>query len=214
MFEIEYKGGNAVLITTKKASLAIDPKRSVFGLKDVEVKDGIELTTEVRFLTRAPEFRVSLEGPGEYEAAGFLIRGIPAFRHLDDKTKDDVVMEGTLYRIMVSDIAIGVVGNVDPDVTDDQIEALGNIDILIIPVGGNGYTLDATAATILANKIGPKVIIPVHYQDKSLKYEVSQDPVSSFIDTIKLPVIEEKKYKLKTATNLPVAAEIHKLELS
>ncbi|MCL2869521.1 MBL fold metallo-hydrolase [Candidatus Saccharibacteria bacterium] len=214
MFDIEYKGGNAVIITTKKGSLAIDPKRSIFGLKNIVVKNGIELATEARFLTNSPEYQVNLEGPGEYEVSGFLIYGAPAYRHLDDRTKEGTIMASTLYRVEVDDVNIGVIGNVDPEITDDILETLDNIDVLIIPVGGNGYTLDATAAAAWANKIGPKVIIPVHYQNKALSYEVPQDSVDTFVELMKLPVVDEKKYKLKTAATLPVAAEIHKLELS
>jgi L-ascorbate metabolism protein UlaG (beta-lactamase superfamily) len=214
VFDIEYKGGNAVIIATKKASLAIDAKRSVFGLKDVAIKGGVELATEARLLTNDPEYKVSLEGPGEYEVAGFLIHGIPAYRHLDDKTKEETAMESALYRINIDGVIIGVIGNIDPELTDEQVEAMGNIDVLIIPVGGNGYTLDATSAAALVGKIGPKVVIPVHYQDKTLKYEVPQDSISQFIDLVKLPVVKEKKYKLKTAATLPVTAEVCQLEIS
>ena len=50
MFDIEYKGGNTVVITTKKATLVVDPKQSVVGLKDLSVKEGIQLATEERFV--------------------------------------------------------------------------------------------------------------------------------------------------------------------
>ena len=48
---------------------------------------------------------------------------------------------------------------------------LGLLDILIIPIGGGGYTLDANDAAKLIRKIDPKVVMPIHYADKALNYQ-------------------------------------------
>ena len=53
--------------------------------------------------------------------------------------------------------------------------------MLIIPVGGNGYTLDATSAAQLIKKIEPKIVIPTHYADNSIKYEVPQAELKTFL---------------------------------
>ena len=211
MFEIEYKGGNAVIITTKKVALVIDPARSPFGLKDIVLKDGIELGTEKRFLTGASEYKISLEGPGEYEISDLLIKGVPAYRHIDDRNAAG--KDTTVYRIVDGDIQIGVIGNIDGELDDDQLEELGVIDILIVPIGGGGYTMDATAAANLTNKIGPKIVVPVHYADSKLKYEVPQDGVDRFIEAMKVPVVEDKKLKIKSPSSLPESMEIYKLSI-
>jgi L-ascorbate metabolism protein UlaG (beta-lactamase superfamily) len=211
MFDIEYKGGNTVVITTKRAVLVLDPKRSIFGLKDVVVKDGVELGTEKRFLTGSTEYRASLEGPGEYEVSDLTIKGIPAYRHLDDRNNSK--QDASIYRIVDAEVQIGVIGNIDGQLDDNQLEELGMIDVLIIPVGGNGYTLDATAAAGLVNKIDPKIVVPVHYADSKLNYEVPQDDIDRFIEIMKLPVQDEKKLKIKSPSNLPESMEIYKLSV-
>ena len=211
MFDIEYKGGNAVIITTKRVALAIDPARSVFGLKDIILKDGVELGTEERFLTKATDYRASLEGPGEYEVSDLLVTGIAAYRQLDGRGSAGKAT--TIYRIVDGDIQIGVIGNVDGQLDDDQLEGLGVVDILVVPVGGGGYTLDAAEAASLANKIGPKIVIPVHYADDKLKYEVPQDDVERFVELMKVPVFEEKKLKIKSPSSLPESMEIYKLSI-
>jgi L-ascorbate metabolism protein UlaG (beta-lactamase superfamily) len=95
-------------------------------------------------------------------------------------------------------------GNVAPKVSEDQLEEIGVIDILIIPVGGNGYTLDATSAATIVRQVEPKVIIPVHYADEGLKYEVSQDNVDVFIKELAAPVEEGgTKYKVKSSSAIP-----------
>ena len=83
MFEIEYKGANTVIISTKKATLVTDPKLSVVGLKDIVIADAVEVATEERFATNGQDAKLLIEGPGEYGVAGFDIRGIAAQRHLD-----------------------------------------------------------------------------------------------------------------------------------
>ena len=86
MFEIEYKGGNGVVIATKKATIIADPKLSVVGLKDAAVKDAIELATEARFAINSSDAKIVIEGPGEYGIGDLDITGVAAQRHLDTET--------------------------------------------------------------------------------------------------------------------------------
>ncbi len=67
-----------------------------------------------------------------------------------------------------------MLGHVYPELNDAQLEALGKVDILIVPVGGFGYTLDGVGALTLIKEIEPKIIIPTHYADKNVNYEVPQ----------------------------------------
>lgn len=209
MFEIEYKGGNAVIISTKKATLVTDPKLSLIGEKDIAVKGGIELATESRFLTGSDDFALSISYPGSYEVSDFSINGFAEVRHLDD-AKDG--KNAVVYNIEVSGVKIGLLGNVGPEISDDQMENLGVLDILILPVGGNGYTLDATSAAKIARNSDAKVIIPIHYADDSLKYEVPQGDLDTFIKEMGLEVEKTSKFKVKSASALPEKATIVHLE--
>lgn len=205
MFDIEYKGANTVVIATKKATLVTDPKLSVAGLKDINIKGSIELATEARFATNGQDARILIEGPGEYGVADFDILGIGAQRHLDTEGQE---LLGTMYRIEFGDVRIGLLGNIYEKLSDDRLEELGVLDILIIPVGGNGYTLDATGAANLVRRINPKVVIPVHYADSSLAYEVHQDDLELFIKELGAPVETVSKYKVKGLTTLPATLTV------
>lgn len=200
MFDIEYKGANCVIVSTKKSSLVIDPKLSVVGLKDVSVKDAVELATEERFALNSENAKLVIESPGEYGIGEFDIRGIAAQRHIDTESEP---LRSTMYRIEVGDIRIAVVGNIYEKLSDEQLEGLGVIDILVVPIGGNGYTLDATAASGLARQIDPKVVIPVHYADSGIKYEVPQENLDVFTKELGAPVEETAKYKVKQTGSLP-----------
>lgn len=200
MFEITYKGGNSVVLSTKKTTLDIDPRLSVLGLKDLKTKDEIELVTEERFIVENSEARVIIRSPGEYEVGDFTIKGVAATRHIDMPSDEKL---STVYRIEVDDISIGLVGNIKEALTDEQLEVLGVIDILILPVGGGGYTLDATSASAVARQVEPKVVIPIHYADPALHYEVPQDTLETFTKEFGAPVEEAGVFKLKSSAALP-----------
>jgi L-ascorbate metabolism protein UlaG (beta-lactamase superfamily) len=205
MFEIEYKGGNGVVIATKQTTALIDPKLSVVGLQDMKIKNTVEIATEDRFKIEDADARLVIEGPGEYEIGDFSITGIAATRHIDT---EDVEKKSTMYRIEVNDVRIALLSNIASKLNEDQLEALGVVDILILPVGGGGYTLDASSAAALTRQIDPKAVIPVHYADEALSYEVPQDSLELFIKELGAPVESTTKYKVKSALSLPAVLTI------
>lgn len=206
MFDIEYKGGNGVVITTKKSQITIDPKLSVVGLKDLSTKDAIELATEARFATNDPAAKLRIEGPGEYESGDVSIKGVSATRHIDTSADEPI---STIYRVEIGDVRVAVLGNIAPKLQEEQLEEIGVVDILIIPVGGNGLTLDATSAITIVRQIDPKVVVPVHYNDKALKYEVPQEEVDVFVKELAVPVEEVgTKYKVKSSSAVPQALTV------
>jgi len=194
MFDIEYKGANSIIINTKKAKLVVDPKLSLFGLEDQKTSNAIELLTEARFEVKNDDTVLTINGPGEYGVADFDIKGIPVMRHID---KPGDGLNSTIYRIDVGETRIGVIGNIDENLSEEQLEALGVIDILILPVGGGGYTLDAVSAAKVIKLVDPKVVVPVHYADKSIKYDVQQDELQLFIDELSVTVENVDVYKYK-----------------
>lgn len=201
MFEIEYKGANAVVFTTKKTRLVFDPNLSLVGAQNISTKDSIEVVTEPRFIVDEPAPRLLFEGPGEYEVGDVAITGLPAQRHIDTEADGK---KSTLYRISVGDISGVIIGNIDSKLSDDQYEDIGVVDFVIIPVGGGGYTLDATGAAMIVRQLSPKVVIPVHYRDEALAYEVPQAGLEEFVKELGTNVVEAgSKWKLKNVSGLP-----------
>ena len=211
MFDIEYKGANTVVISTKKISLITDPKHSIFGEKDLVLKDGVELATEDRFATHSDDFKLSISYPGSYEVSDFTINGFQEQRHIDDE-KDG--KKSVIYSIEVAGVRIGLLGNIDHNLSDDQLENLGILDILILPIGGGGYTLDATSAANIARRSDAKVIIPIHYSDDGIKYAVSQSDFSLFEKELGVEVETTVKYKVKSIASLPEKMTLVKIERS
>ncbi len=208
MLEFEYKGGNTVVVATKQATIVTDPKLSLVGLKDVTVKDKIVLATEQRFIADTTDAKLVIDGPGEFGVADFDIKGVAAARHLDEETATPAA---TIYRIEANDIRVAVLGNIAEKLSEEQLEELGVIDVLVVPVGGSGYTLDPTGAAGLVRAIDPKAVIPVHYADSALKYEVPQGDFETFSSELGVSVEETPKYKLKNAAALPQTLTVVKV---
>ena len=209
MFDIEYKGANSIVISTKKISLITDPRHSIFGDKDLVIKDRVELATEERFKTGSEDFKLSISYPGSYEVSDFTINGYQEKRHIDE---DRDGKKSVIYSVEVCGVRIGILGNIDPNLSDDQLENLGVLDILVLPIGGGGYTLDATAAANIARRSDAKIIIPVHYADDGINYEVPQSDFALFEKELGVDVEKTTKYKVKSATSLPEKMTIVKIE--
>lgn len=211
MFELEYKGGNSVVLTTKNKRIFIDPNVELIGLKSLKLKDDVQLATEKRFLVAPEENGLQLEGPGEYETGPFSIQGVAAQRHIDQESDSK---QTTIYRIGIQDVRIAVLGNIAPKLTEAQLETIGMVDILVLPVGGNGYTLDASHAVALVHQIEPRIVIPVHYAESGVTYEVPQNNLDSFVSELRAPVETMSKLKVKSSASIPQALTVYHLERS
>jgi L-ascorbate metabolism protein UlaG (beta-lactamase superfamily) len=193
--DIQFYGANCVRIANKKASIVIDDNLAALGQKAVLKKDDIALFTGQHEPVDT-ELKLLVDGPGEYEVSEIMITGIQTRSHMDE----DGQRTATMYKILIDDVRIAVLGHVHPDLTDAQLERLGVIDVLFVPVGGNGYTLDSVGALKLIKKIEPKIIIPTHYEDKALKFEVPQQPLETALTGLSMEVAETvDKLKLKPA---------------
>jgi len=191
--DIQFYGANCVVLTYKGSRLVIDDNLAAIGGKDVLRADDIALFTgEHSEVTQAVKLLV--DQPGEYEVSGFSIVGVAAQAHLDDSTKK----AATMYKVTAGEVNVLVTGHIYPDVTDAELEALGTVDVLVLPVGGNGYTLDPVGALKVIKEVEPKLIIPTHYADKSLRYEVPQQELEVALKELGMePRESTAKLKLK-----------------
>ena len=74
------------------------------------------------------------------------------------------------------------------------------VDVLVVPVGGNGYTVDPVGALKLIKAIEPKLVVPTHYADKALKYPVPQQDLAAALKELAMETKETvAKLKLKPA---------------
>lgn len=208
--ELQFKGANCITLQTKKARVVIDDNLADVGLKTASDKADIAVfTSRELFKKRTAGDAFVIEGPGEYEISEISVKGIAAKAHMDE----DDAKTATIYRIAVGQSMICVLGHADPNLTDAQLEQIGMIDILVVPVGNSGYTMDAVSAEKVIKKIDPKIVIPTHYEDKGVKYEVPQASLEEF--TKHMGVTPEKVDKLKFKNDIfPENLVVYHLERS
>ncbi len=108
-----------------------------------------------------------IDGPGEYEFSGIYAKGIKSFHDSGNGEKFGL---NTIYKLKFEDIRICHLGDFgEKDLRPETKEAIGEIDILFIPIGGDSV-LDAQGAAKVVSQIEPKIAIPMHYKDsKTLK---------------------------------------------
>lgn len=208
--ELQFFGANCVRISTKKANVVVDDNLASLGLKTVCKPGDIALFTHESNgdAQKLKDPKLVIQIPGEYEVSAVSVRAIAVRSHMDEEGQQSAVM----YKIINSGINVAVVGHVHPDLTEEQLEALGMVDVLFVPVGGNGYTLDAIGALKIIKKIEPKIIIPTHYADKAIKYEVPQAELDDVMKNMTFEIKEKlQKLKLKN-TDLPLTPEFIVLE--
>jgi L-ascorbate metabolism protein UlaG (beta-lactamase superfamily) len=194
--DLTFYGANCVSVATKQARFVVDDNlKEVGGNEVIKAGDVALFTSNPHGLTKA-EPKLTIDGPGEYEVANVSIYGIAARAHIDEAGQK----YATIYKIVTDEIRLLVLGHIYPELSEAQLEEIGTVDVLTVPVGGNGFTLDASGALALIKKIEPKLIIPTYYADKALKFEV---PAQSLEDALKNLAMEPKetvaKLKVKAA---------------
>ncbi len=193
--DLQFYGANCVVATGKQARIVIDDNLAELGAKSVAREGDIALLTASREQPAAG-VKLLVDQPGEYEVAGVSVYGIAARGHMDEEGKKTA----TMYKLVVDDLSILVTGHIYPELSDDQLEAIGMVDLMIVPVGGNGYTLDGVGALKLIKKVEPKVVVPTHYDDPKLNFPVPQQTLEQALKNLAMePKESVAKLKLKPA---------------
>jgi L-ascorbate metabolism protein UlaG (beta-lactamase superfamily) len=193
MMDIQFYGANCFTLTTKQARVLVDDNLADLGKKSIAKAGDVALFTGAHAVP-TPAAKIVIDQPGEYEVSGISIYGIAARAHMDEEKQ----RSATMYKIMVDELRILIVGHVYPELSDAQLETIGMVDVMLVPVGGNGYTLDSIGALKLIKKVEPKLVIPAHYEAPGLQYAVPQQPLEQALTTLAMePKETVAKLKLK-----------------
>lgn len=189
--DIQFYGANCLGITHKSARIVIDDNLASLGAKSITKPEDVALFTTD---TQDVNARLIFDGPGEYEVSDISVIGIAAQAHVDEPGK----LNATMFKLVFGDQNILVTGHIDPKLSDAQLEAIGRVDILVVPVGGNGFTVDPVGALQIIKAIEPKVVVPTHYADKTLKFPVPQQALPQVLKELAMePKETVTKLRLK-----------------
>lgn len=208
--EITHLGHACFKLRGKNVTLLIDPFSEDIGLKMPKVTADAVLTThrhpDHHDLSRVSDYRVLIEGPGEYEVGGAQIVGISAFH---DTAKGQERGKVTLYHIKMDGLSLAHLGDLGDKLNETQIEKLSGVDILMVPVGGT-FTISPGVAAEVVAQIEPKVVIPMHYFVPGLKFNLAS--VDSFLKEMGKEEVKPQPKLVVTKDKLPQEVEVVVLE--
>ncbi len=180
--EITYIGHSCFKIKDKTISLVIDPYNPKIGYKLPKLSADVLLVTHDHFdhnyVEGVSDYRLLVDGPGEYEVGGCFIYG----KSVDHDEKSGLERgKVTMYLITIDDFNILHLGDLGRELTQEEMEKIPNVDVLMIPVG-NKYTIDEKTAVKVISALEPSYVIPMHYNTPDLTGVEGLSGVDEFLD--------------------------------
>lgn len=154
--------------------------------------------------TRGP-FKV-LDGPGEYEIGNVFITGIPSFA--DDK-RGAQRGRNTIFTFDFDGLTVCHLGNLGHVPTQSQVEGLGTVNILLVPVGGGGSLTPARASEVIS-LFEPGVVVPMHYKIRGLKANLGT--LDRFLKEMGLETVDSQETLKVTKTSVSEETQVVVLE--
>ena len=148
----------------------------------------------------------SVKGPGEYEISGVLIAGIATFH---DQERGKKRGRNTVYLIEVDEVSVCHLGDLGHVLTAEQVEEIGNVDVLLLPVGGVS-TINAPTAAEVVRQLEPKAVLPMHYKTPALNREL--EPVERFLREIGVKEVDPQPKLSFTRSSLPASTQVFLLD--
>jgi L-ascorbate metabolism protein UlaG (beta-lactamase superfamily) len=199
---ITWKGQSCFQVVSQKSktnpvTIVIDPFSEEIGLRGSFGQADIVLITHnhsdhnnAKGVSGDP---FVIDGPGEYEVKEIYVQGIPSF-HDGVEGKDHGL--NTIYIVEAEDLRICHLGDIgQKELTEEQLDKIGDIDILMIPVGGN-FSVDAKEAVKIMGQIEPRITIPMHYALPRLKMKL--EGVDNFLKILGIKsIVPENKLSIK-----------------
>lgn len=182
-----YWGGQASFrLKGKTTTVVLDPFDPDFvGLKfPKDFQADIVLSSHdhkdhnnTKIITSPTDGEVAIfKDPGEYEVGGCVITGISSFH---DNLAGAERGLNTIFHLNFDNLNIVHLGDLGQSrLSEEQITQIGEVDILLVPVGGV-YTIDGKGASEIVAELEPKIIIPMHFSLEGLKFQL--DPVDKFL---------------------------------
>jgi L-ascorbate metabolism protein UlaG (beta-lactamase superfamily) len=198
--DITYLGHSSFKIKTKTATVITDPfDPKMVGLKYSGVEGDIVTVShdhkDHNAIDKVSSVKKVVNGPGEYEISGVTIMG---YRTFHDNKQGEEKGENTVYVIEADGLRLVHLGDLGHQLSDDLVEEIGDVDVLMIPVGGF-FTIGPKEATEIISKIEPYFVMPMHYKVPGLSPEFGEKllPVTDFLKESGITTENLPKFSLK-----------------
>jgi L-ascorbate metabolism protein UlaG (beta-lactamase superfamily) len=207
--KLKWLGHSCFLITSETGLRIItDPYSTVGGINYSPVNEAADVVTvshdhrDHNNAAAVPGKPEVITGIGTKTAKGIQFKGIPSHH---DKSRGKERGANTIFCFTVDGIRLCHLGDLGHALSQEEIAQIGNVDVLLIPIGGS-FTIDARLAGEVVDDLKPKVIAPMHY--KTPKCDLPITGVEDFLagkKNVKKLNSSEMEFK---AGKLPEATEI------
>lgn len=208
--EITWYGHACFRLKDRDLTVVCDPYDKSIGLTLPRLRADLVTTSHQApghsYAEGVKEWRKVLSGPGEYELSGVFITGIPTLHG----NKAGVMEPNTVFAFEFSDVTVCHLGDLGHTLSDEQVEALPKIDVLLVPVGGR-YTLDAAKAAEVVSFLEPGIVVPMHYRMPDTAMHL--DPVDRFLKEMGIPAPEPVSTLKVTRDQLPEETQVVLMEV-
>ena len=143
-----------------------------------------------------------VQGPGEYEISGVLIIGVATFHDAEGGQKRG---KNTVYLMEVDGISVCHLGDLGHVLTSEQVEEIGDVDVLLLPVGGVS-TIGAPMAAEVIRQLEPNAVVPMHYKTPEINREL--EPVENFLEEMGIEQIDSRPKLSVSKSNLPASTQV------
>lgn len=170
--EIKYIGHSSFFIKTKTAKIVTDPfNPQMTGLKYPKQEADIVTVShhhaDHNYIEGVKEGALVIDWPGEFEKNEVRMYGYQSFH---DKKQGEERGLNTMFKFETENMSLLHCGDLGHALNQEMVEAIGSVDILLIPVGGF-FTINAEEAVKIINEIEPSIVIPMHYNNPQLNQE-------------------------------------------
>jgi L-ascorbate metabolism protein UlaG (beta-lactamase superfamily) len=148
-----------------------------------------------------------ITGPGEFEIGGVFITGVQTDGH--GKKNNGDKPRNTLYVFDYDGLTVAHLGDLRQVPTQTEVEALGNVNVALVPVGGSGGLNAAKAAEVIS-LLEPNIVVPMHYATPDVKLEL--ESLNKFLKEMGLNAAEKQASLKVTRSGLPDETKVIVLE--
>lgn len=205
--KVEWFGQAAFLLTSEVGlRIVTDPYDPVIGYGEIaEEADVATVSHEHRdhnYVAGLKGNPQAVKEAGLHEAGGIQFKGIATFH---DKNQGSERGNNAIFCFSLDDIRVCHLGDLGHPLSEEQIAEIGQVDVLLTPVGG-GPTINAAEATELVNKLRPRVVIPMHFRTEKAALRFAE--VDDFLaDKKGITRLDSSIYEVKKE-NLPDETQI------
>jgi L-ascorbate metabolism protein UlaG (beta-lactamase superfamily) len=140
-----------------------------------------------------------ISGPGEYEVSGIFVYGWPSYH---DSQEGEMRGCNTIYSFEIDGLNVAHLGDLGHVPAKGLLERIGDVDVLLIPVGGD-VTLTAAMASDVISLIEPHLVVPMHYHTAAYGGPANLDPVSKFVKEMGAKHIQPEASLRVSSSSLP-----------